>query len=89
MLEELIIIEEPRLAELAQRMAFMRGVIGVAFPPVHGQMRPIVHLPLERKQPRVFDAQIAEEHFMLPPVVFFEHVKGRKIVIPWSFLLVL
>ena len=47
--EERVLVEEALLAELAERVAAVRGVVGVALPAVQRQVRPVVQPPLVRE----------------------------------------
>ena len=47
--EERILVEEALVAELAERVAAVGSVVGVALPPVRGQLGSRVHPPLVRE----------------------------------------
>lgn len=47
--EERVFIEEALLAKFAERVAAVRSVVGVALPPVQGQVGPVVQSPLVRE----------------------------------------
>ena len=47
--EERVLVEEALVAELAERVAAVGGVVGVALPPVRGQLGSRVQPPLVRE----------------------------------------
>ena len=75
---ELVVVKETLLAELAERVALVAGVLRVSLPAVPGQLLPAVLPQLKGEQFEVLAADVAVDQAVRLAGVVSQEAKGAK-----------